>query len=104
MKSRGAGPGRGRMGDEKREKSAARAGRGRALPDPKRCADLLVDALRSHRGLRAVEVDRTRATITLRFEDDRLSRRSAERLAGRPGRGGGRPPRGGKIRGGAPAR
>lgn len=74
------------MGDEKREKNAARAGRGRALPDPRRCADLLVEALGSHRGLRAVEVDRTRATITLRFEADRLSRRSAERLAGRLGR------------------
>ncbi|MBI2080126.1 MAG: heavy metal translocating P-type ATPase [candidate division NC10 bacterium] len=66
-------------------KRAVRAGRA-GVPDPGRCADLLVEALTSHRGIRAVEVDRTRAIITVRFEADRLSRRSAERLASRLGR------------------
>ncbi|MGH7408665.1 MAG: heavy metal translocating P-type ATPase [Candidatus Methylomirabilales bacterium] len=74
------------MADGTREKTAGQAGRGREAPDPRRCADLLVEALTSHRGLRAVEVDRIGATITLRFEADRLSQRSAERLAGRLGR------------------
>ncbi|MCI0371750.1 MAG: cadmium-translocating P-type ATPase, partial [candidate division NC10 bacterium] len=45
-----------------------------------------MEALTTNRGLRAIEVDRIGATITLRFEADRLSRQSAERLAGRLGR------------------
>ncbi|HEV8662967.1 MAG TPA: heavy metal translocating P-type ATPase [Candidatus Methylomirabilis sp.] len=60
--------------------------RGALARDPARCADLLAEALTSYRGLRAVEVDWARGTITLRFEPDRLSPRSAERLAARLGR------------------
>jgi len=78
------------MADGKAAVETGQGGRGGTFPNAQRCAELLVEALTTHRGLRAVEVDRTRATITLRFEADRLSQRSAERLAGRLARDFGR--------------